>query len=96
LNALFALNKVDPALFSNAGELKKALSEWNHNGKSVQFVSEKVDYHIASELIDKINAMYDSIDFQKEIGGMIRMRPEHRKHREEICAKIYGGFTKEH
>lgn len=90
LNALFELNQVDLSLFPNAEELKKAFVKWHFEGNAVRIIQDHVDYHITPDLIDRINAMYDSVDFGKEIGDVIHIKPEHQKRRDEIYAMIYG------
>ena len=90
LSELFKRNQIDLSLFPNAGELKTAFSEWNFEGNTVKIIQDKVDYPIAPSIMERINAMYDSIDIEKEIGSVIHMRPEQKRYRDEIYAMLYG------
>lgn len=90
LSELFKKNQIDLSLFPNAGELKTAFAEWNFEGNTVKIIQDKVDYPIAPSIMERINAMYDSIDIGKEIGSVIHMPPEQKRYRDEIYAMLYG------
>lgn len=74
MSELFERNQIDLSLFPNAGELKTAFAGWSFGGNTVKIIQDKVDYPIAPSIMERINAMYDSIDIEKEIGNIIYMR----------------------
>lgn len=72
LSELFERNQIDLSLFPNAGELKTAFAGWSFGGNTVKIIQDKVP--IAPSIMERVNAMYDSIDIEKEIGNIIYMR----------------------
>ena len=90
LNALFEWEQVDLSLFPNAKELKTAFAGWSFEGNTIKIIQDKVDYPIAPSIMERINAMYDSIDIEKEIGNIIHIRPEQKKYRDGIYTMLYG------
>lgn len=90
LDALFRQNKVDLSLFANSEDLEKALIEWHFAENSVRITEEPVSYPVSPNLIDRLNALYDSIDFEKEIGYLFHVKPEQRGRRDKIYTMLYG------
>lgn len=80
----------DRTIFPTIDDLRRALPEADINGKTIQIISDEVDYEITQDILNEINEMYDEIDIGQMVNGKIYMKPEHRKYREERCREIFG------
>lgn len=80
----------DRTIFPTIDDLRRALVEADINGKTIQIISNEVDYEITQDILNEINEMYDEIDIGQMVNGKIYMKSEHRKYREERCREIFG------
>lgn len=82
-----AYEKIGSKLYKSVGDFRIALEGLPER---IKFQKQDVDYPISTELLDRINAKYDNKDLLEPVGGMLHMKPEDRKYREQKCIEIYG------
>lgn len=86
-----AYEEADHNIFGDIISFREALQMTEVAKKSIQFVSEEVEYPISQELISRMNKKYDDPNILlKPVDGKIYSTPECREYRRQRCLQIYG------
>lgn len=81
---------VDKKMFPTIDNLKKAITTFQVDGRSVLIQLDEIDYPISPSVLQEINAEYNGRNLLDVIGNMIHQPPEQRWYREQRCIDIYG------
>lgn len=86
-----AYEEADHNIFGDIISFREALKMTEVAKKSIQFVSEEVEYPISQELISRMNKKYDDPNILlKPVDGKIYSTHECREYRRQRCLQIYG------
>ncbi len=81
----YTIDAVNKELFLSVEDFETALAEFG-----VKIVPDEVEYLNDRNRLIPVNAKYDGKDLLAPIGGILHMKPEDRKFRENRCMEIYG------